>query len=99
MKELAWDLLYPLSVKGDTMKTNPNNVASDSLRTSRVGSVVNRWFRARSYTRQPDALVFLMLAIGSLLAIGVSAKQAVANGLVDSQQPIAALVHSLPQIS
>jgi hypothetical protein len=81
------------------MKTNPNNVVVDSTPTARVKSVVDKWFRAGSNTRQPDALVFLMLAICSLLAIGVSAKQAVTNGLVDSQQPIAALVHSLPQIS
>jgi hypothetical protein len=46
--------------------------------------------------RQPDVLVFLLLAICSLMTIGISAKQLVTTGFGASQQSMVACSHSLP---
>jgi hypothetical protein len=46
--------------------------------------------------RQPDVLVFLLLAICSLVSIGISAKQSVTTGFGTIQQSVVACSHSLP---
>jgi hypothetical protein len=89
---------YLFSVKGQPMKTM-NSVADNVIEFplgARRRSTVNKPLPTEGARRQPDVLLFLLLAICSLMTIGISAKQLVTTGFGASQQSMVACSHSLP---
>jgi hypothetical protein len=96
---LAQDLPYLFSVKGQPMKTMnsvADNVVIEFPLTAQHRSIVNKRVPTEGARRQPEVLVFLVLAICSLLSIGISAKQSVTTGFGASQQSVVVCAHPLP---
>jgi hypothetical protein len=72
------------------------NVVIEFPLSARRRSTVNKPLPTEGARRQPDVLVFLLLAICSLMSIGISAKQLVTTGFGASQQSMLACSHPLP---
>jgi hypothetical protein len=79
-----------------TMNPVADNVVIEFPLNAQRRPIVNKPVPTEGARRQPDALVFLLLAICSLLSIGISAKQSVTTGFGASQQSVVACSHSLP---
>lgn len=79
-----------------TMNPAADNVVIEFPLNVQRRSIVNKPVPTEGARRQPEVLVFLLLAICSLLSIGISAKQLVTTGFGSSQQSMVVCSHSLP---